>query len=727
MSQRRSLLEINQHDILRQRGQQNGLKSRKGRRSATVPSSGSQKTKKQRTLTEFNIPTTALLAVKRRKLQETSTLSEYIPIEVLDSDDDGNESSSSVEILEDKDAFKETVAEPRATEQSKPGTQASQNTQVTQMSMYSQSSIATEIEIIDESNHMMKVTEEEGVLTESSKVSTHQELDNSKILNVVDPLVCPMCDKDMENMSLIDRETHCDKCIEKISEEKQNTRTIPLANKTDLSQKAKLSTSNTKPKIQRVFTTNEKTTTITTALSAPIQTKKKKREYIPQSFKILTFKSGFKLIVDGFTYKLEPNSKIKDFFLSHFHADHYVGLKKSWNLGNLYSSTITNNLLKFRYTPKRKCQNEELDITSCFKELPSNERYWINETISVLTLEANHCPGASLFLFEEWNPDKSQIVKSILHTGDFRSNSAVINKINSVINGRTIDEIYLDTTYLLSTFTFPDQDILLNMIASFVSQINIPNFRHSFFEDKQKSILPFMNISRSTNKTSEISILYLVGTYSIGKEKLAIKIAEALNTKIYVQSNSIKRKMVELYWPLSFNQNILTDDPSKSHVHLVSLKVLSDANSIDNYMKNLQEQNKTIDFKEIFGFIPTGWTFGNRYQKGFQYNGNLSYEENQKNRIAYCVNLLKTHKDVKYNSSLDWLKSQYKPRNKYQVFKVPYSEHSSFFELLNFCINIPWHNMISTVNVDNGVNSAETSEWFKTFKYILENKQTLFN
>lgn len=127
-----------------------------------------------------------------------------------------------------------------------------------------------------------------------------------------------------------------------------------------------------------------------------------------------------------------------------------------------------------------------------------------------------------------------------------------------------------------------------------------------------------MSLPSSIDKKSEIPMLYLVGTYSIGKEKLAIKIAETLNTKIYVQSNSIKRKMVSIYWDQCFDNSLLTDDPSESQIHLVSLKVLRDFNAIDNYLKTIKElTGNKIKYDNVFGFIPTGWTFGNRYKKTF--------------------------------------------------------------------------------------------------------------
>lgn len=78
--------------------------------------------------------------------------------------------------------------------------------------------------------------------------------------------------------------------------------------------------------------------------------------------------------------------------------------------------------------------------------------------VSVTLIEANHCPGSSLFFFE--GPQtinagdsafKSSFVGSskifrYLHCGDFRASPQHV--LHSAVKGKKIDLVYLDTTYL---------------------------------------------------------------------------------------------------------------------------------------------------------------------------------------------------------------------------------------------------------------------------------------
>jgi len=102
------------------------------------------------------------------------------------------------------------------------------------------------------------------------------------------------------------------------------------------------------------------------------------------------------------------------FFLSHNHEDHLGGLtapsrhtsynvpKQEWNYGKIYTSEVSAKLLLHRfphlapYTIPLKCYTD----------------YHVKGR-QVTLLEANHCPGATMFLIK--GP-----IGTILHTGDFR-------------------------------------------------------------------------------------------------------------------------------------------------------------------------------------------------------------------------------------------------------------------------------------------------------------------
>jgi DNA cross-link repair 1A protein len=78
--------------------------------------------------------------------------------------------------------------------------------------------------------------------------------------------------------------------------------------------------------------------------------------------------------------------------------------------------------------------------------------------VHVTLIEANHCPGSCLFLFE--GPQtvdagdsayKSHFVGSsktfrYLHCGDFRASPQ--HTLHPAVKGKHIDHVYLDTTYL---------------------------------------------------------------------------------------------------------------------------------------------------------------------------------------------------------------------------------------------------------------------------------------
>jgi DNA cross-link repair 1A protein len=151
-------------------------------------------------------------------------------------------------------------------------------------------------------------------------------------------------------------------------------------------------------------------------------------------------------VVDGFHYA--KASLTSNYFLSHFHSDHYGGITKAWDAGIIYCSIGTANLV-----------HQQLGVDRKFLHpLPMNTPTLIasqnNKPIEVTLLDANHCPGAVMFLFMVGK-------RKILHVGDFRWNRQVMLTLAPLTpffcGDDRIDDLFLDTTYCDAKYDLPSQ------------------------------------------------------------------------------------------------------------------------------------------------------------------------------------------------------------------------------------------------------------------------------
>ncbi|AGO12721.1 AaceriADR250Cp [[Ashbya] aceris (nom. inval.)] len=402
------------------------------------------------------------------------------------------------------------------------------------------------------------------------------------------------------------------------------------------------------------------------------------------------------VVVDGFMYMDDPT--VDAYFLSHFHADHYQGLSPSWKQGPLYCSAITARLAVHKFKIAQDM------VTVLYPGIPHN----ISSVLRCIPLDANHCPGALILLFEELD-ERGHVHRSILHTGDFRATTSMVTELLHITGERPIDMVYLDTTYLHPYYHFPLQESVITTTADFAAKVSEVGLK-AYFADKQKSILTFARQRKTPKHSIQFRYLYLIGSYSIGKERLAVAIAERLRTKLYIPADSEKHRMIERYkeW---FPDGLITHVAFESCVHLVPFEVLSSKDSISNYMKTLPQI-----YEDIIAFSPTGWAYANR----------LRYipEEAIKERFA-CED--KRHKfvtDLLHDATVDSftaesLKTQYNPSKRYQLFRIPYSEHSSFKDLSAFATAIQMDCIRSTVNL---ASLDMHRMWFDTWSRIRNEK-----
>ncbi|GMM38783.1 DNA cross-link repair protein [Saccharomycopsis crataegensis] len=521
--------------------------------------------------------------------------------------------------------------------------------------------------------------------------------------------------------------------------------------------------------------------------------KKKKRERKPiPILKILTFENvkghKFSVSVDAFNYK--KHDSIDHYFLSHFHADHYYGITKGWNNGEIYCSEITANLLALKYKIN----------PSIIHPLKLNVTYELVDNLFITLIDANHCPGAAIILFEYiTNMKKKSNIKEednlyennyhdmqedeiwellerekfgieennilnessnlnnrrfiracencgikvfrILHTGDFRVCKTII--CNSLIANHKIDKLYLDTTYFDPRYTFPDQDLVVKQFAEFVVELVYGVFFQNLAESNgkgdstllyfQKRITDFFTekpkeppkTKRKTKSKAgsyeneflgpstgfnkfKYNYLICIGTYTIGKEKIAIELAKKLNLKIY--ANGAKREIFNTFTDSDHSsfRDLIIDDPFATNIHLVPMRSISSPALLEAYYKPLR-----LTYKNIIGIRPTGWTLRSKPSFTAHELRTLTNEE----ILAATVNNDKVH-----SFGIDDFYAQFNASKVLQIYNIPYSEHSSFRELCMFIILLNVQQVIPTVNLHNLESIRRMEQWVSICKKMKEEK-----
>lgn len=390
------------------------------------------------------------------------------------------------------------------------------------------------------------------------------------------------------------------------------------------------------------------------------ETKGNKLERKCPFYKILP---GFSICVDAFRYGTVEGCNA--YFLSHFHSDHYMGLGRSWNHGPIFCSKITGNLVRqqLKVDPKWIV---DIDFHTAF-EVPGTNG------VRVTMIPANHCPGSSLFLFEK---AVGTSTRRILHCGDFRAHPSQIQhpSLNPGVTGKkqSIDVLYLDTTYLNPKYSFPNQDDVVFACTDKCVSIDRG--------DDSKGI--FTSIRRPGK------LLVVVGTYSIGKERICVAIAQALDSKIYV-SPPKKRVCNCLDDPVL--SSLLTGDPLQAQVHMQPMMEMR-ADTLANYLAPYKPR-----FSRVVGFRPTGWNY--RPPAG-------------RTPSPDVPDVLHSHLWRPRFDSTD-LTAQRGSTAESTCFAVPYSEHSSFRELTMFVCALPVGRIVPTVNVGSECSRANMNWWFQ--------------
>lgn len=321
------------------------------------------------------------------------------------------------------------------------------------------------------------------------------------------------------------------------------------------------------------------------------------------------------ICVDAFNFAKETN--LKHYFLTHFHADHYTGMTKGFNKP-IYCSPITGRLLrhKFKVSPKY-IHCHELD-----------KPFYVNK-VRCTFYEANHCPGAVIIIFETPSGHR------YLHTGDFRACPEMENIYD--LNCAPIDCCFLDTTFCDTTKTFPCQDEVLENAVSVCRYALDKNPR----------------------------TLIVCGSYCIGKEKVFMAVAEALDLKIWC--NAYKRGYFKCLEDKALNAR-LTDKQDEAKIHVLPLKSL--------WKRGMREYlDKHYDhFEAIVALRPSGWEYKRNKHMVPEVEGNIA------------------------------------------IYPVPYSEHSSYTDLERFITWLRPRRIIPTVNMGDPIKRGQMNLIFKRWQ-----------
>ncbi|KAH7123971.1 DNA repair metallo-beta-lactamase-domain-containing protein [Dendryphion nanum] len=424
---------------------------------------------------------------------------------------------------------------------------------------------------------------------------------------------------------------------------------------------------------------------------------------------------GLYICVDAFRYGAVKGQSA--YFLSHFHSDHYVGLTASWSHGPIYCSKVTANLVKqqLRVDPKWVVALEFEKKT----EVPGTEG------VNVTMISANHCPGSSLFLFEKnlGNGATSKLQR-VLHCGDFRACQEHIEhpllkpEVLDVVSGKNkqqkLDVCYLDTTYLNPKYAFPPQQQVIQACADMCVSLNKERADENDeweqvkrdragkgmiqFVQKNPDVpeeneesdgedIDAMKITKMGSTKRRGRLLVVVGTYSIGKERICVGVAKALNSRIYAAPN--KQKICHALEDPELNA-LLTTNPREAQVHMTPLFEIR-ADTLDDYLRDYRDR-----FSRVVGFRPSGWNYRppkSRFTESPLVQTVL-HSQNWKSQFAM--------KD---------LTPQQGSTKRASCFGVPYSEHSSFRELTMFCCALRIDKIIPTVNVGNAKSREKMKSW----------------
>lgn len=212
------------------------------------------------------------------------------------------------------------------------------------------------------------------------------------------------------------------------------------------------------------------------------------------------------------------------------------------------------------------------------------------QEITITLLDANHCPGSTMFLITS---DK----KAVLHTGDVRADTrfidslkrnpilqeflapaSVYQKAKSLVGGgrRVLDRIYLDTAAILGTGDMPDKEPVLQELVKIMGL---------YPEDTT----------------------FFLNTWCFGWEDVIKEVARYFNEKVHV--DRYKRQIYSAVRSDPFLLNCTTTDPHETRFHACErfAKCVACRRFDDESGKPVYNLNKMIVHVNMVEVKQVGW------------------------------------------------------------------------------------------------------------------------
>lgn len=255
--------------------------------------------------------------------------------------------------------------------------------------------------------------------------------------------------------------------------------------------------------------------------------------------------------------------------LTHYHSDHMRGLRKGWSRAPLLCTPQTAELLKIG----KRVDPDVLRPVGLGDPVSVSQG---DLEFTLTAFDANHCPGAAMFLIETG-------VERILVTGDFRLDDGM-REILPHFSG--IDHLLVDVTYDDPGYEFPTQEKVIADMVSFIGRMR---------DQGRKDLV-------------------VIETYTIGKNKVLQGIFDAFGEPFYLDETRFP-----LYCAIGY-EGIVTDDPEETHFFACGRRHMDG-----------EPKRAWPDWRRRAAVIfPTGWAVkgrGRRGALGFPYSEHCSYSE----------------------------------------------------------------------------------------------------